>query len=112
MDRDTYPLTRAYVRFLTVLLPSDGRPQITGILRRATRYIIETMLLGGNNRAFARAHEELEFYDEVFAFLEKALFSFNITEKLLSTSNSTVGPIAAGLYEEPGFVVILESLNN
>lgn len=112
MDRDTYPLTRAYVRFLTVLLPSDGRPQITGILRRATRYIIETMLLGGNNRAFARAHEELEFYDEVFAFLEKALFSFNITEKLLSTSNSTVGPIAAGLYEEPGFVVILEILNN
>lgn len=116
----TYPLTRAYLSFLSALLPSpsttDDRPirlssRLLNALRRGLSYILDRVLLVPNARRYARDGERWELLDSALAFLEKALLAFNMSELLVQSNTRTIGQIATVLADEPGFAVMLRLLS-
>ena len=101
----TYPLTRAYLGFLTALIPST-RPKTTSTLRSSVSYIIDRVLL--QDRRYADESEQWNLLDSALCFMEKALFALNMGDLL---NNRSIGPIATALHDEPGFVILLRLLS-
>ncbi|ODO07092.1 hypothetical protein I350_04461 [Cryptococcus amylolentus CBS 6273] len=129
-EEGRYALSRAYVEYLTELVPSPGtvgkpaqvvpsglRSKLVNTLRRGAYQVIDGVFLSLKTRRYARDSERWEVLDTLTAFLEKALLSFSMSE-LLSPSASassavrTIGPIAVELSEEPGFVILLRLLSD
>ncbi|WWC85669.1 uncharacterized protein L201_000535 [Kwoniella dendrophila CBS 6074] len=119
-DASTYPLSRAYVDFLTAVLPdpttsdtpTSSRNRLVNTLRRGTFYILDSILLTLKIRRYARDSERWEVIDSLSAFFEKALLSFNMGELLNQSNSRAIGQIASVLAEEPGFVVLLRLLSD
>ncbi|WRT63517.1 uncharacterized protein IL334_000422 [Kwoniella shivajii] len=119
-DSSSYPLSRAYVEFLTALLPdpatSDSptasRSRLVNTLRRGTFYILDGILLGLKTRRYARDSERWEVIHSLSAFFEKSLLAFNMGELLNQANSRAIGQIAATLAEEPGFIVLLRLLSD
>ncbi|WVR03296.1 hypothetical protein IAU60_000287 [Kwoniella sp. DSM 27419] len=120
-DASTYPLSRAYVDFLTALLPdpamSDGtttssRNRLVNTLRRGTFYVLDAVLLTLKSRRYARDSERWEVIDSLSAYFEKALLAFDMSELLNQANSRAIGPIACTLAEEPGFIVLLRLLSD
>ncbi|EIW73176.1 hypothetical protein M231_07444 [Tremella mesenterica] len=120
VDATTYPLTRAYLGFLTALLPNPPvetefsrsiTPRLANSLRRGTFYVLERVLLMPQARRYARDDERWELLDSVFGFMEKALQAFDMTELLTQASSRAISQIATSLSEEPGFTVLLRILS-
>ncbi|WVQ93947.1 hypothetical protein IAU59_001025 [Kwoniella sp. CBS 9459] len=119
-DISSYPLSRAYVDFLTSLLPDPSSPEpstasrnrLINTLRRGTFYVIDGILLTLKSRRYARDSERWEVIDSLTAFFEKALLCFNMGELLNQANSRSIGPIAIALSEEPGFVVLLRLLSD
>ena len=119
-DISSYPLTRAYIRFLTVLLPVQSlasgmsllpRPRLTNALRRGTSYILDKVLLEPNARRYARDRERSDMLADIAAFLERALLGFDMSELLTQANSRAIGQIANSLSEEAGFAVLLRLLS-
>ena len=118
-DINTYPSTRSYVDFLTALLPkptssntsSGSKPRLNNALRRATFYVFDRILLVPNARRYSREKERWEMLDSVFAFLEKALLGFDMSDLLSQINARSIGQVAVGLAEEPGFLILLRLLS-
>ncbi|WVW81644.1 hypothetical protein I302_103639 [Kwoniella bestiolae CBS 10118] len=119
-DASSYPLSRAYVDFLTALLPdpttsdspTSSRNRLVNTLRRGTFYVLDGILLTLKVRRYARDSERWEVIDSLSAFFEKALLSFNMGELLNQSNSRAIGQIAATLAEEPGFIVLLRLLSD
>ncbi|KAK6905036.1 hypothetical protein I203_105855 [Kwoniella mangroviensis CBS 8507] len=120
-DASSYPLSRAYIDFLTSLLPdpaasdlpTPSRGRLMNTLRRGTFYILDGILLTLKIRRYARDSERWQVIDSLSAFFEKALLSFNMGELLNPANNSrAIGQIASTLAEEPGFIVLLRLLSD
>ncbi|RSH80248.1 uncharacterized protein EHS24_008821 [Apiotrichum porosum] len=103
-----YPLTRAYIGFLTALIPSD-KPKVNNALRRGAIYIIdyvvERVLVG--IRQTSNQKEYFEVLDSVLAFFERAIQCFDLTD-LLTPARGT----AQALADQPGFLVLLRLLSD
>lgn len=104
-EAGSYPLTRAYIRFLTALVPSTNST-VNNALRRGAMYVIDRVLLS-KGRKYSQDNEHWELLDAVFAFIEKTLVNFDLTELL-----SPVRGTAALLAEQPGFLVLLRILSD
>ncbi|KLT41649.1 hypothetical protein CC85DRAFT_296954 [Cutaneotrichosporon oleaginosum] len=102
-DQGMYPLTRAYISFLTTLMPSE-KGRVNGALRRGAMYVIDRVLLG--SRPQASTAEHWSNYQVIMAFFEKALQTFDLTD-LLSPARGT----ATALSEQPGFLILLRLLS-
>ncbi|KAL1406935.1 hypothetical protein Q8F55_006347 [Vanrija albida] len=102
-DTGEYPLTRAYVKFLTALIPSS-KPRVNNALRRGAVYVIDRVLLGTHR--YVRDDEHWEVLDAAMGFFEKALLSFDLTDLLTPTRGT-----AAALADQPGFLVLLRLLS-
>lgn len=102
-DHGQYPLTRAYIGFLTALMPSE-KSRVNNALRRGAMYVIDRVLLG--SRPQASTMEQWSNYQVIMAFFEKALQTFDLTD-LLSPARGT----AAALSEQPGFLILLRLLS-
>ncbi|WWC66972.1 uncharacterized protein I206_100879 [Kwoniella pini CBS 10737] len=119
-DAGSYPLSRAYVDFLTALLPdpsdlessNTSRNRLVNTLRRGTFYILDGILLTLKVRRYTRDSERWEVIDSLSAFFEKALLSFNMGELLNQANSRAIGQIASTLSEEPGFIVLLRLLSD
>nr|XP_018266519.1 nuclear pore complex protein Nup205 [Kwoniella dejecticola CBS 10117]OBR88677.1 nuclear pore complex protein Nup205 [Kwoniella dejecticola CBS 10117] len=119
-DASSYPLSRAYVDFLTALLPdpsisdssTPSRSRLSNTLRRGTFYTLDGILLSLKIRRYARDSERWEVIDSLSAFFEKALLSFNMGELLNQANSRAIGQIASTLAEEPGFIVLLRLLSD
>lgn len=108
-----YELSRAYVNFLTALLPSlsslptssasgtasissalgkstlsSTRPRLTNTLRRGTFQVIDGILLSLKMRRYVRDSERWEVLDGLTAFLERAVLGFDMSELLNLGSGS------------------------
>lgn len=119
-DLNTYPLTRAYIRFLTTLLPApasasdlppSSRPRLTNTLRRGTAYILDRVLLSPNPRRYARDCERWDMLADISTFIEQALLGFNMGELLTQVNSRAIGQIAVSLSEEAGFSILLRLLS-
>lgn len=115
VDAQTYPLTRAYMGFLSTLLPSSGTstrvsPRVNNVLRRGVHYILDRVLLVPHARRYARDTERWEILDTIFAFLEKAVLAFDMSDLITQVDHRSVGGIATALSEESGFTVMLRLL--
>ena len=120
-DVHTYPLTRAYIRFLTALLPSpapphlsappSSQPRLTSAARRGTLYILDRVLLVPHARRYDRDSERWEILADVTGFLERALLGFNMGDLLTQINSRSIGQIANSLAEEAGFTVLLRLLS-
>lgn len=114
-DKFVYPLTKAYIRFLTSLLPDPARrpiaarPRVTSALRRGTFYVLDRVLLTAPARRYASEQERWELLEVVLAFMSKAVTAFDMTELAQATTRSS--PVAAALSEEAGFAVMLRTLS-
>lgn len=102
-DHGQYPLTRAYIGFLTALMPSE-KARVNNALRRGAAYVIDRVLLG--SRPQASTAEQWSNYQVIMAFFEKALQTFDLTD-LLSPARGT----AAALSEQPGFLILVRLLS-
>ncbi|GMK56981.1 hypothetical protein CspeluHIS016_0308210 [Cutaneotrichosporon spelunceum] len=102
-DLGLYPLTRAYIGFLTSLMPSE-KTRVNGALRRGAMYVIDRVLLG--SRPQASTAEQWSNYQTIMAFFDKALQTFDLTD-LLSPARGT----AAALSDQPGFLILLRILS-
>ncbi|TXT07302.1 hypothetical protein VHUM_03472 [Vanrija humicola] len=102
-DTGEYPLTRAYIKFLTALIPSS-KPRVNNALRRGAVYVIDRVLLGTHR--YVRDEEHWEVLDAVMGFFEKALLSFDLTDLLTPTRGT-----AAALADQPGFLILLRLLS-
>ncbi|OCF43796.1 nuclear pore complex protein Nup205 [Kwoniella heveanensis CBS 569] len=119
-DASSYPLSRAYIDFLTSLLPDPTSPEpsttsrnrLINTLRRGTFYVIDGVLLTLKSRRYARDSARWEVIDSLTAFFEKALLCFNMSELLNQANSRSIGPIAIALSEEPGFIVLLRILSD
>ena len=103
-DVNTYPLTRAYINFLTALLPNSP-PRLTNALRRGVAYILDRVLLVP--RRYLKQSEQWEMLDAIMAFMERALLGFDMS----GLQGRAIGSIATALSEEPGFLVLLRLLS-
>lgn len=104
-EAGTYPLTRAYVGFLTVLIPSD-KPRINNALRRGAMYIMDRVFLSSRRYPAGSEEEQWEMHDAVVGFFERALVSFDLTDLLTPARGSAVT-----LADQPGFLVLLRILS-
>ena len=104
----TYPLTRAYLDFLTTLLSSSGGARLRSTLRRSAYYVVDRVMLPLQSRRLARETERWDILDSGLAFVEKALLSFDMSDLAQSRK---LGPVAETLWEEPGFVILLRLLS-
>lgn len=102
-DAGVYPLTRAYIHFLTAIMPSD-KPRVNNAVRRGAQYIIDRVLL--TSRRYAQESEHWDNLAAVIAFFEKALNTFDLTD-LLQPARGTAGALA----DQPGFIVLLRILS-
>ncbi|ORX34973.1 nucleoporin Nup186/Nup192/Nup205 [Kockovaella imperatae] len=100
-----YPLTTAYLDFLTTLLSAGSSPRLRATLRRSIYYVIDRVLLQA--RPLSRESERWDILDSAIALLEKAVLRFDMS----SLSGRQLGPAAEALWEEPGFVVMLRLLS-
>lgn len=110
-DLQSYPCTRAYIEFLTTLIPSTpahSTPRLNNALRRGFYYIFDRVLCV--DRRYVKENEKWETLEAIFAFVEKALLAFNMSE-LVSVASRSIGPIASALADEPGFLVLLRILS-
>jgi len=119
-DVNTYPLTRAYIQFLTGLLPvttsASGTPlapriRLTIALHRGTSYVLDRVLLVSNSRRYAREGERWEMFACIVTFLERALLGFHMDELLSQANSRAIGQIASSLAEEAGFTILLRLLS-
>nr|XP_031859912.1 uncharacterized protein CI109_004761 [Kwoniella shandongensis]KAA5526984.1 hypothetical protein CI109_004761 [Kwoniella shandongensis] len=115
-DTSSFASSRAYVTFLTSLLPEQSMsrtpPRLVNSLRRGTFYILDSILMSLKDRRYARESERWEVIDTVSAFLEKALLSFNMAALSNEVNVRTIGLVASELAEEPGFIVLLRLLSD
>ncbi|WVQ79550.1 hypothetical protein IAT38_001649 [Cryptococcus sp. DSM 104549] len=117
-DANSYCLSRAYVNFLTALLPTPSSVhaplplRLLNVLRRGTFHVLDGILLSLKIRRYSRESEKWEVLETLAEFLEKALLDFNMEELLSQGSTRAIGPIAVELSEEPGFVVMLRLLSD
>jgi nuclear pore complex protein Nup205 len=110
-DLQSYPCSRAYIEFLTTLIPSTSAhstPRLNNALRRGFYYIVDRVLCV--DRRYVKENEKWETLEAIFAFIEKALLAFNMSE-LVSVASRSIGPIATALADEPGFLVLLRLLS-
>lgn len=121
-EAGTYELSRAYVSFLTALLPSPSsssasstsgtasissalgkptlsstRPRLSNTLRRGTFQIIDGILLSLKMRRYTRDSERWEVLDGLTAFLERAVLGFDMSELLNLGSGSGSGSSASSV---------------
>ena len=118
-DIGSYPLTRAYLSFLTSLLPdplaktaSRLRPRVTSSLRRSAFYVMDRVFMLQGGRRYIRESERWEVIDAALAFMERALLVFDMSDLLTQTSSRSIASIVSDLYGEPGFVVLLRLLSD
>jgi nuclear pore complex protein Nup205 len=116
-DAHIYPLTRAYIDFLTALLPTPSgsfdvarstSSRLSNTLRRGQAYIMDRVLLVPNIRRFRRETEQWEIIDSALAFVEKALLAYDPSE-LVSSDLAAVqfAQRAKSLADEPGFTLLV-----
>lgn len=116
-DAVTYPLTRAYIGFLTALLPTPSgsldtaRPtsaRLANTLRRGQAYVLDRVLLIPSVRRFGREVEQWEIIDSALAFIEKAVLAYDPSELASPDLPATqFSQRARALADEPGFTVLL-----
>lgn len=107
----SYPLTRAYIRFLTALLSgATSNLRIALLLRRAAEFVLRQLAFVAE-RPFARSSERWEMLDEALAFVEKALLGLDMTD-LLAFHTASPSTVAWKLFDLPGFAVLLRMLEN
>lgn len=116
-DAVVYPLTRAYIGFLTALLPTPSlsldvsRPtpaRLANALRRGLAYVMDRVLLVPSVRRFGREIEHWEIIDSALAFIEKAVLAYDPSELASPDLPAThFAQQAKGLADEPGFTVLL-----
>ncbi|KAI9632114.1 nucleoporin Nup186/Nup192/Nup205 [Dioszegia hungarica] len=116
VDAQTYPVTRAYIQFLTILLPSPSTtptrlaPRVANVLRRGIHYVLDRILLVPGARRYLREAERWEMLDGIFALMERALLAFDMSDLVTQVDHRSVGAVATALSEEPGFTVFLRVL--
>jgi nuclear pore complex protein Nup205 len=116
-DAHIYPLTRAYLGFLTALIPKPNssldlpRPisaRLANTLRRGQAYVMDRVLLVPTVRRFGRETEQWEIIDSALAFVEKALLAYDPSELVSSDLVATqFAHRAKSLADEPGFTVLV-----
>ena len=116
MEVGTYPLTKAYLSFLTSLIPSPGATSIlssraTSTLRRSVYYVLDRLLLHLPSRRMARESERWELFDAALTFLERALLLFDMSNLPMEFENRKIGPVTQTLWEQPGFAILLRFLS-
>ena len=116
-DAHIYPLTRAYLGFLTALIPKPNSsldlprltsPRLANTLRRGQAYVMDRVLLVPTVRRFGRETEQWEIIDSALAFVEKALLAYDPSELVSSDLAATqFAQRAKSLADEPGFTVLV-----
>lgn len=102
---DDPQLARAYIRFLTTLLPGAAKQGTVAVVtRREAEYVFRQMSILRQQR-FLRESQRWEMLDEELAFVEKALATFDMSG-LLAFQDQSAYAIAKELYQSPGFVVL------
>jgi nuclear pore complex protein Nup205 len=116
-DAHIYPLTRAYIGFLTALIPSPNasldlpRPtsaRLANTLRRGQAYVMDRVLLVPTVRRFGREREQWEIINSALGFVEKALLAYDPSELVSADLAATqFAQKAKSLADEPGFTVLI-----
>lgn len=116
-DAHVYPLTRAYIGFLTALiaspstsldLPRSSPPRLSNTLRRGQAYVMDRVLLVPNVRRFGRESEQWEIIEGSLAFIEKAVLAYDPSELAGPDLPATqFAQKARALADEPGFTVLM-----
>lgn len=116
-DAVIYPLTRAYIGFLTALIPrpstsmdlSKPSPaRLANTLRRGQAYVMDRVLLVPSVRRFGRENEQWEIIDSALAFIQGAVLAYDPSELASPELPATqFSQRARALADEPGFTVLL-----
>ncbi|KAL7420503.1 hypothetical protein Q5752_004453 [Cryptotrichosporon argae] len=108
-----YPLTRAYIHFLTSLIPDSGaaKGRLNNALRRGAVYILDRVLLTQSNRQYARANERWELLDAALQFIERAILAFDMSELQTGGTVRGIGSVASTLADDVGFLVLVRILS-
>lgn len=106
-----YPLTRVYLRFLTTML-SATRWEALRVPYRAVDEVVVYFerFRNGHYQYRLRRSEQYELLDGLLAFVEKAITRFDMSD--LAAMSHNMYDVAWELYQQPGFRVVLELLED